>query len=176
MYGQHARHMLAPHHIKGVPVVAKERRDVERIRAAFSILQKRDHSAFRRVKNHLKMIYIASGRVYANGVYERDGVWFAAAPFLRTCPPLYLASLLVHEMHHIAEYRAGQCYRRDRSERSAYLAQRRFLITSGGQQYIRWLDEQYERRWWERTGRDSRFTKLLAKARRTIRLPRHRRV
>ena len=73
----------------------------------------------------------------------------------RNFSPKYVASLLIHEAYHVAQYRGGHKNFGERAEYRACQVQKKFLKKINYLSAIEWLDKQYQQKWWERMDKKS---------------------
>lgn len=149
--------------ISRVTIFASSKRHLAKIAAAFAFLRKADTRRFQKTTKLIGTI-ISTDRVqYSNALFPKDRVWISGAHLMNdpSFPPEYIASLLVHEAHHIAQHRAGRASSGARSERNAYREQRRFLQKAHYPEAVSWLDRQYARKWWRGMDRDQRGMRIF---------------
>lgn len=146
----------------GVRVVYQQRRDAEKIRRALAFLRRTSERAFFKVTHLLVCIAIVPGRRGRNGVFTAERVWITERPGLRY-PSQYLASLLLHEAHHVAQARSGTLSDNDLAERNAYIVQRRYLQRIGYHNAVEWLNSQYKEQWWKRAADDGTYNRDFQK-------------
>src|SRR5437660_1132376 len=116
--------------IFGIAVYAPEARHIGTLRRALTYLKHHTPSAFREVTRRLRAIVVIPRRGYYNETFVREKLW-ATESSLLTGKFQYLASLLIHEAHHIAQFEAGKPYRGNAAEKEAYHKQRAFLRRIG---------------------------------------------
>jgi hypothetical protein len=113
-------------------------------------LKRTDPRTFGKVTRRLKIITVVNRPGSYNETDVRKRQWILESGLLRTPAdvPQYLASLLLHEAEHIAQFQSGKPYRGARAEVQAYRIQRRFLARFGEPYMVKWLDAQFRSRWW----------------------------
>lgn len=136
--------------IYGITVFAPSQRHLHKIRRALRALRVKDPNAFHKLARLLKTILISRRATYYNELFTRKQAWLAGHRLVgdRSFPPSYLASHLLHEACHIAQWMQGRQNVGPRAEREAYRIQRNFLKKIGYHQAVAWLDSEYRRQWW----------------------------
>jgi hypothetical protein len=158
----------------GITILSSKKRHADALRRTLRYLRRIEPPTFRRVARHLKTIIIVPRRGYSNETFVRQKLWITESSILNdlTSVPRYLSSLLLHEAHHIAQFRASKPYRGAAAEREAYRVQRTFLKRIGEENAVQWLDAQYRSQWWRTMDRNptahSKFARHLRKLRPTL--------
>lgn len=132
-----------------VTIISSDEQTARVLCDALAFLRSSDKNLFRKVVKWIRTILVSSPTGYLNGVYEHDRVWVAEGQLITETTPEYIASLLLHESHHVAQYHSGYSYELPRSEQKAYEVQRRFLKQINYQEAIETIDEQYRNEWWK---------------------------
>lgn len=165
------------HRYHQIQLLAPSRALLRRVLASLSLLRRRDSARHKDLIRSLRAVLISPKNGYLNELFLADRVWICQSSTIEEANRAYLASLLVHELHHLRQKRAGHSTTGRRAERLAYLAQRSFLRVLSDTLGIAWLDKQYEEQWWKTRKADLRayrhFRRLLAdyKGRRLTLLP-----
>lgn len=136
--------------LDGITIAGPSKEDIETVSSALSCLRTASPEAHKRVARHLALVLIVPDIDQYNELLVEQGAWIAGQELvqLQKHDPAYLASLLVHEEKHIAQFREGRSFRGDAAEREAYAAQRSFLKEIRYDEAVRWLDEQLDAASW----------------------------
>jgi hypothetical protein len=79
----------------------------------------------------LKKIIIQKKPGYRNQLFPYKRIWVSESSVINKNSVVYLASLLLHEIHHLMQYDRGVRNIQGRAERGAYHAQYKFLVEQG---------------------------------------------
>lgn len=134
----------------GIEIIAATRREINALESALRFIKRKDTEIFKKFER-VKAVLVYPKRGYDNAVYMEDDprVWVCESGTVLEASREYLAGLLVHEAHHMAQWARGIRGYGDRVENAAYLVQRRFLVRAGARKDdIEWLDVQRKERWW----------------------------
>jgi hypothetical protein len=139
----------------GIRINSPTKKQAAAFRRTLRYLKRAEPRAFRKVTRHLKIIVVVPRQGYANESFVARRLWITEGSILQGTIPHYLASLLLHEAQHIAQFRAGKPYRGATAEQEAYKVQRALLRHLGQRWAVEWLDAQYKSQWWRSMDRDS---------------------
>jgi hypothetical protein len=136
---------------KNILIIVPAPSYIKKLKDALVFLEKKDQKSFLKVKKTTKTIFIISEKGYYNETFVKEKMWLAQGSFIKdkSYPYQYLASLLLHEAHHIAQYLTGHKYAGSRAEYRAYFVQRKFLNKINYSNAVQWLDEQFNKKWWQ---------------------------
>jgi len=132
----------------GINIVSQNRKHINRIREALLLLKNTDRRLFSKVLC-LKAILIYPGKDEYGAVFEKERIYVDQPETVEKASLVWLASSLVHEAWHIDQYKRGIRKYGIKTEKGAYLVQRRFLSKVGSKEDIKWLDKMYKLQWWE---------------------------
>jgi hypothetical protein len=132
-----------------IHILSKSKSTLSTVKKVLDGLYGWDRGAFEKVKRNIRTIYLTdSVQRYNTGIADK-GAWITSDEEFRNDPDIpYLASLFLHEAHHIAQYRAGKRYYGKRAEHNATNVQKKFLRKIGYMYAITWLDDQLKSEWW----------------------------
>lgn len=145
--------------VRGVLIIAPSRQHVAHIEKALNFIQKRDNKAFKKVHLALTAIFIVPHQGYQNELIFPDRIWFCERSTIAESSLVYLAGLLVHEAHHVDQYKGGRRRWGVKSEQEALTVQVQFLQKLGGTKIIEWLYRQFRGKWWAATTKALRSSK-----------------
>jgi|SRR6185437_7993485 len=145
----------------GIALVARRKPDIKRIKNALQFLKRKSPEDFSFVEKNLRAILIVEGIGWYNEMFAKQGFWVGGEGGIGLSDNKpqsgYLASLLLHEAEHVAQYRKyHRLYIGKKAERPAFLKQRKFLSKIGDEKRVRWLDEQWVSEWWKEYDTDER--------------------
>lgn len=122
-----------------------------RIRLALDTLRYKSYKDYLKVIRSIRSIFVISVDGYANAIYPEHRLWVIEGSLLEdsTYDSYYLASLLLHEAHHVTQYLKRTPLTNQGLETGAYRVQLRFLKHIGDTQSLEWLKKQYQQKWWE---------------------------
>lgn len=131
----------------GTRIVASSKSEVARTARALKLVKRYQGEEFSQADN-LAAVLVYPKRDYDNELFVKKKIWICQSGTVQESSPEYLASLLVHEMSHLAQYRQRKKYFGAVAENRAYKAQRKFLTQINDTRSIQWLNRQYKKRWW----------------------------
>ena len=137
----------------GIDIVSQNRKHINRIREALLLLKNTDRRLFSKVLC-LKAILIYPGKDEYGAVFEKERIYVDQPETVNKASLVWLASSLVHEVWHIDQYKRGIRKCGIKTEKGAYLVQRRFLSKVGSKEDIERLDKMYKLQWWESESTD----------------------
>jgi len=132
----------------GIDVVAQDKKDIDKIKKALLLIKKIDPRLFSKVLQ-LKAILIYPGRNEYGAVYEKERIYIDQPKAIKESTLIYLASSIVHEAWHIDQYKRKIREYGIKTEKGAYLVQKRFLLKAGAKADAEWLDKMYKQQWWK---------------------------
>ena len=132
----------------GIRVVSPKKALIQKLTSALNLIRETDYNLFKKVLE-IKCILIYPGNDYYGVIYEQRRIFVDQPKDVQDSSVPWLASSLVHEAWHIDQYKRGIVEYGMRTERGAYLVQRRFLSKVGKKFELRWLDRQYKEQWWK---------------------------
>lgn len=136
--------------VLGVEIIAATQHEIDALGLALRFIKRKDPAIFKKFER-CKAILVYPKKGYDNAVYRDDdpGIWVCESGTVLEASREYLAGLLVHETHHMAQWARGIRGYGERVEDAAYRAQRRFLVRVGApREDIEWLDTQRKEKWW----------------------------
>jgi hypothetical protein len=133
---------------KEMLLVAPSRSHLEKLQRTLRYLRRVDGSLYVRMLRALRGICVHRTKGYVNELFLKPSIWIVQRSTVEESNVPYLASLLVHEYHHLRQREVGQRPTGPRAERRAYLRQRLFLARRERRSDVRWLDQQYKVKWW----------------------------
>jgi hypothetical protein len=148
-----------------ISIQAPDKKPIQRLRLALRYAKAFQPRSFKTIIRNLKNVIVLGQRGLTNETFVEKRTWVTESSILndRTTTP-YVASLLLHEAKHIAQYRSRNSYRGARAEREAYRVQRAFLVRAKQYRAVQWLDSQYRSRWWAVMDRRIRSHERFARA------------
>lgn len=132
----------------GITIVSQDKKHIVQFEKALLLIKKTDRRLFLKVVC-LKAILIYPGENQYGAVYEKERIFIDQPKSMQKVSSSWLASILVHEAWHIDQYKRKIREFGVKTEKGAYLVQRRFLLKVGVKSEIKWLDKVYQSKWWE---------------------------
>src|SRR3989344_4839472 len=142
-------------------IVAVNKKLLSLIIAALDLVKREDKRSFKKVMKCLKIICIPASKGGLNGVYEKERIWIAEGGLIENNQSSYIASAIIHEAHHIAQYFSGHKYKLPSSEISALREQKLFLKKIGDTFSLDWLDSKNNQEWWKKVVGNKKATSKL---------------
>src|SRR3989344_3495457 len=136
--------------IGAISIVANDKQYIKRLEQSVLALRTWDYAEYRRVQKQLDTIFICHDIRNYNQTNVKERAWLVGRSLfaVKDYDIPYIASLIIHEAHHIAQFRAGKSYHGAKAEEMAYHYQRRFLKKIKYDYAIAWLDKRFSKRWW----------------------------
>jgi hypothetical protein len=154
--------------IGDIKIISFSKEIIKNIKRALEALKYWDKIEFKRVNKNLKKIIVLPDVAVYNYLDIEKRAWVSGYELFedKDCDVPYIASLLIHEAHHIAQSFSGNEYFGERAEKNAYLRQRSFLKKINYDYAVEWLDEQYKKEWWKEMDEDvvskNKFKNLIS--------------
>lgn len=142
-----------------IEIVAKTDKEIKKITEALEFIKIEDEKSFSILRN-LKAILVLPKKRYDNTLFVKESVYICQAGTILRSSVFYLASLFVHEVRHLWQYRKGKHYYGNKAEQDAYKFQRKFLKKFGekSKKEIKWLDKLFKEKWWIYTNKKGKKT------------------
>jgi hypothetical protein len=135
-----------------ITCIAPRKKNISKIFKSIEYIKKIDKNSFKQVSNNLPTILIVPLKGHLNGFYIKDNVWISASEGIDYDHMIYVASLLVHESHHMIQAKENKKYFGVKAEKEAYLKQKNFLLKIPNKKlrnwFVKWLDKQLNKKWW----------------------------
>jgi hypothetical protein len=154
--------------ISNILIISSSMKYFKKIEDSLKFLKKENDKSFYKVNRYLKIIFITDKVKFFNELFTKDRIWMTGYNIFneKTYDFKYIASLFLHESHHITQYLSGHKNTGTKAEKMAYLIQRRFLKKIKYNDAVKWLDDQYKDKWWKLMNKDEKnknyFRKLLS--------------
>ena len=132
----------------GITIAATQKTVLEKLKRAVSFAVQHDIQSSRLVKR-MRAILVYPRNGYDNELFRKSRIWVCEMKTIRESSTPYLASLLVHEGWHLAQFSRGVRNVHSRAERTAYKTQAKFLTAIGDKRGARWVGQQLRSRAWE---------------------------
>ncbi len=136
--------------MRGIRIIADKKRYLEKLERSILALQTWNLAEYKKARKYLTTIFIHPGIKEYNQTLVHEQTWLVGHSLFsqKDFDVPYVASLIIHEAHHIAQYRAGKQYFGARAEMMAYLRQRNFLKRIKYDYAVKWLDRRFKDKWW----------------------------
>ena len=136
--------------IEGITVITPPRVNMFRLKMALIFLKQNDYTAYRKFKRLVRTLFIITETGYQSAVFAKERIVMMEGSIFEdeTFDFRYISSLLIHELHHIAQYLSGHPSGGDSAETHAYVKQRKYLKKINYLHAINWLDLCYQSNWW----------------------------
>jgi len=129
--------------------MAVDEKQLDFVSNALNLVKKKDKRSFRKILKCLKVIFVPSVRGHLNGTYEKYRVWITEGGILERNTTPFIASLIIHEAHHVSQYLSGHRYKLPHSEISSLREQMKFLKMINDDFSLNWLEKELQRKWWK---------------------------
>lgn len=133
---------------KGIVLVAPASHDILKLQKTIAWLSRNDAVALRRIGRYVKIIAVHPKKSYDNEFFPDDRTWIFQRGTLYKSSSCYLASLIVHEAYHGAQFAHGLRPKRFSLEPAAYRAQIRFLKKHRDERAARHVNELLKQKHW----------------------------
>lgn len=137
--------------VLGVTILAPSKRHIEKIEKCLDFLS---HAGVGEKVSQLNYIFVIPRRrdhnwLFAAQVGGSERIIFTVRPyFINGADIVYLASSILHEVHHVTQRSRGDDWETEASELEAVGVQRAFLVKHGTQDHVDWIDKCIEEKWW----------------------------
>lgn len=133
-----------------ITIISPSKIYIKNLGESLKALKNWDKDSFTRVNKCLKFIFISPNNKKYNHTLVDDKAWISGYDIFEGDYDMpYIASLLIHESHHVAQYLSGHEYFGEKAETAAYKEQRKFLKKIKYDYAVQWLDKQYSNKWWK---------------------------
>lgn len=133
--------------ILGIEIVAATKSEVHKVSAALRFLKTRNVKALKTLQM-LRAILVFPKLDYDNTLLVKEKIYICQRGTVLGASTQYLASLLVHEVRHLEQYKRDIKFYGDVAERDAYRIQRQFLKKYSTKEELDWLAKLFKERWW----------------------------
>jgi len=144
--------------IYNIEILASTKIEIDIIKKALLFIKTHAPQSFSRLKK-LQAIIIYPNKDYNNILFPKENIYICQQGTIIESSMPYLASLLIHEAHHLLQYKKDQKHHGQKTEEEAYKAQRRFLKKYGTKAEVDWLDNLFKDEWWIK--RDKKTKKII---------------
>ena len=134
-----------------VLVLSYSKRHLRRVFIALNALNGWDHKEFQKVNKYLRIILVHPEFKSYNYVDVIKRAWVVGCGFfdIEDYDIPYMASLLIHESHHIAQHQTGHRSYGQKAEGLALNRQKKFLKKIKYSFAVKWLDKKFKSSWWK---------------------------
>jgi hypothetical protein len=141
-----------PHLVKkysNIQIVSNKSSYIQKIIKALKFIKKIDPKNFKKVNDNLQKIIITNISGTFGAVYPKEQTFIITQDYVDKSHYKWLASCLIHEAHHIVQYKKGKRGYGYHFERGAYIVQKKFLKKANYELGIQWLEKEFKNKWWE---------------------------
>ena len=126
----------------GVHIKCQSRSQFQRLTRAFELLERYEPKVWRKSQT-LRSIEVTPRKGYDNELFPDRRIWQVESFVIDKNPVFYIASLLLHETFHLAQFDRGVRNIDGRAEKGAYSAQAKFLYKIGKDRYARAVEKRF---------------------------------
>ena len=136
---------------KKVLILSYSKKHLRRVFIALNALNGWDHKEFQKVNKYLRIILVHPEFKSYNYVDVIKRAWVVGCGFfdIEDYDIPYMASLLIHESHHIAQHQTGHRSYGQKAEELALNRQKKFLKKIKYSFAVKWLDKKFKSSWWK---------------------------